>query len=194
MLDISKPIHRTISKTECDFKMESDKDQLYIANAGLVILSAFLPRYFTTLEMLDDKQFKSDEAARRAPLLLQYLATQQTETPEYLLVFNKILCGLSIHDPVPFSIELTDKEKELSKFLLNSVLQNWELMKNSSIENFRGAFLLREGRLVEENQRWMLHVEHKPYDVMLEHLPWTISMINLPWMKKRIEVEWRTQP
>jgi len=174
--------------------MDTIDDYIYINNAGLIILSAFLPRYFTTLEMLEDKQFKSDEAAKRAVLLLQYLATKQTETPEHLLVFNKILCGLSIHDPVPFSIELTDSEKELSQFLLNSVLQNWEMMKNSSIENFCGAFLLREGRLIEENKRWTLHVEHKPYDMVLEHLPWTISMINLPWMNKRIDVEWRTQP
>ncbi len=174
--------------------MESLEDHLFISNAGLVILAAFLPRYFDTLGMLEDKQFKNDEMAARGVLLLQYLATGQSEIPEYHLVFNKILCGLNIDFSVPQSIELSDEEEKMSSLLHTSVLQNWEMMKNSSIENFRGAFLLREGSLGEEETTWVLQVEHKPYDIVLSSLPWTISMVNLPWMKKRVKVEWRTQP
>lgn len=169
------------------------EDSLYIHNAGLVILSPFLLRYFSELEMLEDKQFRSLEDANRAVLLAQYLCAGQTEVPEHLLVFNKVLCGLSVSDPVPFGIELTDREKDVSQFLLDSVLQNWEKMNNSSVENLQGSFLLREGQLREEDNRWTLQVESKGYDVLLDFLPWSLSIISLPWITKRIEVVWPTK-
>jgi|GEM_PF-1376676 len=173
---------------------ETLEEAVFVSNAGLILLSPFLPRYFETLGMLRNKAFKDVEAATRAVHLLQYLATGQTETAEHLLVFNKILCALPIESPIPIAIEITQEEVDLSASLLNAVLQNWEIMKNSSIENLCGSFLLREGRLLEEKDRWDLHVEHKPFDLVLSSLPWTISMINLPWMQKRIDVEWRTTP
>ncbi len=81
----------------------------------------------------------------------------------------------------------------MSSLLLTSVLQNWAMMKNSSIENFQGAFLWREGSLVKKKTTWSLHVEPKLYDIMLESLPWTTALVGLPWMKKSVTVEWRTQ-
>ncbi|NRB51208.1 MAG: hypothetical protein HRU41_26285 [Saprospiraceae bacterium] len=169
------------------------EDSLYIHNAGLVILGPFLPRYFSELDMLEDKQFRSIEDAERAVLLLQYLCAGQTEMAEHLLVFNKVLCGLSISDPVPIEIELTDLEQEVSHLLFHSVLQNWEQMKNSSVENLQASFLLREGLLREEDNGWTLHVESAGYDILLEFLPWTLSIVSLPWMTKRIEVVWPTR-
>lgn len=173
---------------------ETLEDALFISNAGLILLSPFLPRYFETLGMLENKTFRDVEAVTRAVHLLQYLATGQTETAEHFLVFNKILCDLPIESPIPLGIDITQEEIDLSASLLNAVLQNWEMMKNSSVENLCGSFILREGRLLEEKDRWDLHVEHQPFDVLLSSLPWTISMINLPWMQKRIDVEWQTKP
>jgi len=63
-------------------------------DAGLIILWPFLPRFFRSLGLLEDKQFVDEAAAHRAAGLLQYLADGQPEAPEYLLIFNKILCGL----------------------------------------------------------------------------------------------------
>lgn len=51
--------------------MEAVEDHLFINNAGLVILPPFLPRYFESLDMLEDQQFKNEEMAARAVLLLQ---------------------------------------------------------------------------------------------------------------------------
>lgn len=143
--------------------------------------------------MLDGNNFKDEDAAIRAVHLIQYITSAQTETPEHLLAFNKILCGLPLDVPVPLSVEMTEEEKELVAQLLNSVLANWEKMKNATVENLRGSFLLREGRLVEEPKRWRLTVEPKGYDIILDYLPLTISVIKLPWMKKGIEVDWRTK-
>ena len=122
--------------------------------------------------------------------LLQYLATQQNETREHLLVFNRVLCGLPIDTPLALGIVLEDAEKELSEVLLNSVLQNWNMMKKSTVENLQGAFLMRDGILRETEDKWKLHVEKKAFDAVMSDLPWTISVIKLPWMHKRIEVEW----
>lgn len=173
--------------------MDELNDGLYIHNAGLVILAPFLPRFFQQLGMVEDDFFITEADAERAVHLLQYLASGQQETEEHLLLFNKILCGLPPDTPVSSGIEITEEETSLAYSLLSSVLQNWEIMKNSSVENLRGAFLLRDGRLVEETDRWWLLVEPKSYDIIVDYLPWTISVIHLPWMEKRVEVEWKTK-
>ena len=142
--------------------------------------------------MVEDGFFITEADAERAVHLLQYLATGQQETEEHLLLFNKILCGLSLDTPVSSSIEITEEEASVARLLLNSVLQNWDKMSNSTIENLRGSFLLRDGRLKEEEDHWGLVVQSAGYDILLSFLPWTISVIHLPWMEKRVEVEWRT--
>jgi Contractile injection system tape measure protein len=167
------------------------EDTLLIGNAGLVILAPYLPHYFEQLGMLENRVFKDAAAAERGVHLLQYLASRQSETPEQHLVFNKMLCGLPLESPVNAGIELSENEISISQSLLEAILQRWEIMKNSTVSNFCGAFLLREGILLEQHDRWVLHVENKAYDIVLEYLPWTISIIKLPWMDKRLEVVWK---
>lgn len=172
--------------------MDEFNETIYISNAGLVILAPFLPRFFQQLGRMEDGSFITAADAERAVHLLQYLASGQQETEEYLLAFNKILCGLPLDHPVPSSIEITAEETDMVNSLLSAVLQNWEKMSNSTIENLRGSFLLRDGRLEEEGDRSRLRVESKGFDILLSFLPWTISVVHLPWMEKRVEVEWRT--
>ena len=167
------------------------EEAVYIHNAGLVILAPFLPRYFDMLEMTADGAFVAEEAAARGAHLLQYLVTGQTETPEQLMVFNKILCGLALETPLPLSIDLTEKELDISGQLLNSALANWEKMSGSTVDNLRATFLIREGRLLEHEDSWELKVESKTFDVLMEYLPWSTALVKLPWMSKRIEVEWK---
>lgn len=166
-------------------------ESILVHNAGLVLIAPYLPRYFGTLGLLDQQQFIDPASAERGVHLLQYLVSNQTETPEHLLVLNKVLCGLPLEHPLPLSFEPNEAEIDLSAQLLNSILQNWGSMKKSSIKNLQGAFLLREGLLKEGEDKWKLHVEKKAYDVLLRDLPWTFTMIKLPWMTKRMEVEWK---
>jgi len=170
---------------------ETKEEIIVVQNAGLILVAPFLPRLFGTLNLLENQMFTSVEAAVKSVHLLQYLATGLTETPEQSLVFNKVLCGLSLETPIPLRVELSEDEKDLCMSLLKAVLSNWEIMKNSSVVNLRGAFLLREGTLREQPDRWLLHVEKKTYDIVLDYIPWTISMVKLPWMEKRIEIEWK---
>lgn len=168
------------------------EDALLIHNAGLVILAPFLPRYFSKLNMLEDGIFKDAEAAMRGVLLLEYLVSGRTEVPEHELVFNKVLCGVEIAQPVLGFIELSEAEETISQQILEAVLGNWDKMSNSTVENLRGSFLMRGGLLLEKEEHWSLTVESVAYDILLNYLPWTISVTNLPWVTKRIETEWST--
>lgn len=167
-------------------------EPLYIHNSGLVILAPYLPRYFDMLGMLDGKVFPDEATAARAALLLEYLASGRAEVPEYELAFNKVLCGLQIDTPLPASIELTDEETEISRQILNAILQNWDKMSGSTVENLQGSFLLRAGLLRQGEDAWSLNVESAGFDVLLSFIPWTISLVSLPWMERRLEVDWKT--
>jgi hypothetical protein len=168
------------------------EESLYVHNAGLVIITPFLTRYFDMLGMLKDQVFPDEETAARAVLLLEYLVSGRNEVAEHELVFNKVLCGLPIETPVPSAIALTEHEIEISNQVMNAVLQNWDKMSNSTVANLQGSFLLRNGLLLEHEEHWSLRVESAGYDVLLSFLPWTISVIRLPWMAQRVEVDWET--
>lgn len=178
------------------WNMESTNDDLkdnavYINNAGLSVIAPFLPRYFKMLDMLEDDQFKNEEMAIRGVHLLQYIATDQNETAEHFLAFNKILCGLSLSTPVPKGIELTETEEKITSEMLNAILNHWQQMGTSTIEGLRGGFIIRDGRLKwEEEGYWNLDVEKKSFDVIMKSLPWSISIINFPWLENRIQVVW----
>ncbi|MBC6996662.1 contractile injection system tape measure protein [Neolewinella lacunae] len=183
----------TKEKTNTKYDIDEPlNESIFIGNSGLVIIAPFLNRYFGTLDMLEGKAFKDEAAAVRGTLLLQYLVSGQTTVAEHELVLNKILCGLPTDTPVPNTLEMTEAEIELSRQLQNAVLQNWDKMSNSTVENLQGSFLLREGRLDESEDHWSLVVASKGFDILLSFLPWTISMISLPWMDKRLVVTWKS--
>ncbi|PHI19926.1 hypothetical protein CEQ90_10265 [Lewinellaceae bacterium SD302] len=172
--------------------MEIFQNDLFVHNAGLVILGAYLPTYFNRLGLLnEDDQFIDEASAIRGVHLLQYLASGQAETEEHLLIFNKILCGLDVSTPVPHGIDMSDEERSTSDSLLNAILQNWDKMSNSTVENLRATFLIRDSIINATEEHWELTVEEKGYDVLLVYIPWSISFISLPWMNKPVRVHWR---
>jgi hypothetical protein len=173
-----------VPHVELDFEVN-------LKNAGLVIVWPYLERYFEILEMVSDKKFKSKKAARRAVQLLQYLVTGLDSAPEHELLLNKVLCGVEIATPIPFEIELSDQERNISEQMLKGLLQNWPRLKNTSIEALREGFLVRDGRLIETDDVWQLKVEDKTLDILMDGMPWSFGIIKLPWMSKRLNVEWR---
>ncbi len=178
-------------KLESVGKNNPVEDVMYIHNAGLSIISPFLPRYLDMLGMMENKKFKDEESAIRAVHLIQYIGTGQTETEEPLLVFNKILCGLPIETPIPRGIELTAQEVETTEQMLNAVLAHWKGIGTTTLEGLRGGFFIREGKLEwNEDAYWNLDVEKKSYDILMNSLPWSISIIQHPWMEHRIQVTW----
>jgi len=163
---------------------------IYIRNSGLVLLHPLLNTYFSRLDCLGPDGFAGEAARFRAVHLLQYLVNGTEEHPEQELALNKILCGMPVDEPLPLSVPLTEKEKEVSAELLNVVRMQWEKMKNTSTEGLQGAFLQRQGALMEAEDGWKLRVEQRVYDPLLETLPWGFGMIKLSWMKKILYTEW----
>ena len=168
----------------------NDSDELYLANAGLIIFWPFLARLFETLDLVQEQEFKNAESAERAVHLLQYLVDESSETAEHLLPLNKLLCGLDLMEPVSASIDISEQEKAECEKLLTAVIQHWTALKNTSIDGLRKAFLQREAILRIRDGGWLLQVERATHDILLDNIPWSIRMIKLPWMEELIYVEW----
>ena len=168
----------------------SDADELYIANAGLVLLGPLLSHFFKHLALLDDEQFKDAAAMQRAVGLLQYLATEEPFPPEYLLPLNKVLCGMELTDVFDFGPPVSEAEAEECAALLTAVIAQAPILNDMSISSFRGTFLLRQGVLSARDGAWLLQVEREAYDVVLDRFPWSAQWVKWPWMEAPLRVEW----
>lgn len=168
----------------------NQNDELYIDNAGLVLLWPFLPRFFENMRLVKDKAFVDEFAPHKAIALLQFLADGSVEPPEYLLPLNKVLCGIPLETPFEAVVELEKEELEAAASFLEAVIANAPILKNMSIEGFRNTFLRRKGILSFEDGHWMLRVERETYDLVLDRFPWPFKIVKLPWMAYVLYVDW----
>lgn len=161
-----------------------------IRNSGLVILNTYFKILFDRLGLLNANDFTNEEAQEKAIHYLQYIVTGLTETEESLLVLNKILCGVDIELPIKESIDMDPKDKALIDGMIESSIAYWSSIGTTSVEGFRGNWLVRDGVLKEEAERWELTVEKRSYDILMQKSPFSFSIIKLPWMKKPLHVIW----
>ncbi len=168
----------------------SDADELYIDNAGLVILWPFLGRFFERLGLVTVNRFQDAAAVQRAVGLLQYLATEDPSPPEYLLPLDKVLCGMELDQVFALESPLIEAEMAECTQLLSAVIAHAPILHNMSIAGFRGTFLLRQGILGARDGAWLLQVERETYDVVLDRFPWGMEWVKLPWMTAPLRVEW----
>ncbi|MEM6829619.1 MAG: contractile injection system tape measure protein [Bacteroidota bacterium] len=165
-------------------------EEAYIRNAGLVLLWPYFTTLFKGMGWVTGDAFNSEEDRYKAIHFLQYLVVLDDPYDEADLVLNKLLCGLYAEDPVPTRIDFTAEEKEEADNLLKVVIQNWTVLKNTSVDGFRGTFLKKEGMLKKDYNGWKLYVERSTIDILLERLPWGYSVIKLPWLDQMMYVEW----
>ena len=168
-------------------------EALTVGNAGLCLLAPWFVRLFAMLGWLDEerKKFRSTASKVRAVFLLQYLAYGEEKAwREAELAFNRLLTALPGHVPLPKSLPLADEERQTADGMVAGVKANWPQMNGTSVEGFRGSFILRGGTLEQEEERWLLTVEEKAYDLLLETVPWGFRQIRLPWLKKYVQVKW----
>lgn len=171
---------------------ERDGIRFYIRNAGLVLLSPWLPRLFEQAGLLrEKKEFIGEESRVKAVFMLQYLLSGEGNFAEYELILNKLLTGSVLQNPLPGKLKLKEGERRMLDGMLAGVKGHWEKMKNTDTEGFRRSFLMREGVLVEREEYWHLRVESRPYDVLLDTLPWSYTPVKYRWMGKPILVDWR---
>ncbi|WP_062057708.1 contractile injection system tape measure protein [Cellvibrio sp. OA-2007] len=177
--------------TQSDESTPQWESGLHINNAGQVLAGAFLPRLFSMLNLIQDGKFIHPGAADRAVHLVQFMVTGEACTPEYDLILNKILCGISTSIPVSAGIEITEQEQTLIEQMLTSMIQHWKVLGSTSIAGLRETFFQRQGWLVLEEDCWRLKVKEQTFDLLLDRLPWSISLIKHGWMDKPLRVSWR---
>jgi hypothetical protein len=160
-------------------------------NAGLILVYPYFKTIFGRLNWLNEKEMIDQGYLTKALLLTDYLVYGEREVvPEHELVLNKILCGVEPKESLDPLAVLSSEEKKEADDLLQSAIKHWSILKDTSPEGYRSAFLQRDGILKFADAHWYLRVERKSYDMLLESLPFTISLIRLPWMKNKLLVEW----
>jgi hypothetical protein len=165
-------------------------EKLIIHDAGLVLLSPFMKPLFSSLGYWTDGQWTNREAQERAVCLLEFIATGKTQCKEYNLALPKLLCGIPLYQPVQTGMEFTDEEIKETETLLESVIEHWKALKNTSAEGFRSSFLQRDAVLFPRDKDWQLVVEKKTLDILLEGIPWGYGTLSIAWNEYLIFTEW----
>lgn len=164
-------------------------ESIYVSNAGLVLFHPFLDTYFSRTGLMENNIFIDDECRNRAALLLQYLATGTTACEEHELVLNKILCNVPLNEAIPVSFTVSEIEMNVTRELLEVIIERWEKMKNTSPDGFRHSFIMREGVMNFKEDYWTLKVEQRGYDILLQTLSWAFGYIKMSWMQHNLIVE-----
>ena len=164
--------------------------EIFISNAGLCLLAPWIGAFFKQLKLTTGDKFTDKWKQQHAVYLLHYLITTEENPTEELLVFSKLLCGWPLQMPVINSFEITEEERKECEDLLTSMIQNWDVLKNTSINGLRESFLQRAGKLIEHDDYFVIQPEQQSIDLLLEYISWNFHYIRLPWMKKTIKVEW----
>lgn len=184
------PAKKQVTKPTFIDSTELLKDSIYIQNAGLVLINHYIPMLFERLGIISgDKKFLPDQQ-QSAVHYLQFVATGLTETEEPALVLNKILCGIELNEPITNEIEISEEETTLIEGLITTMIGYWGAIGSSSIDGFRGNWLIRDGLLIEYEDKWELTIEKRAYDLLIHQSPFTFSIIKYPWMNKPLYVQW----
>lgn len=177
-------------------EMRQEPERILVPNAGLVLFAPWFPRLFDMLDLLagDRKDFKDMESRIRAIFLIQYcVGLDKNEYLEQELAFNRILVGCHFSVPLPRMLELNVEQKNIIDSMLKGVKANWSKMNNTSIKGFQQSFIDRKGNLEQKEEKWVLTVDERAFDILLDSVPWNFRNIRYPWLRKRIYVQWRSK-
>ena len=164
--------------------------EMYVSNAGIVLLNPFLSRLFDNLKLTKDGRFINQAMRHKALGILHYLATGEAAVLEYNLTLAKLLCQMPFNQSVVGHWVLSKKEKKECDKLLGIAIDYWSALGKTSKEGLREAFLQRKGKLINRSSGWVLQVERTTIDVLIDRLPWGLGIVKLPWMKDILVVEW----
>ena len=90
------------------FDQHANKQPLkyIVKTAGVILLAPFLQRLFLKLNLYDKSGWIAKDSVFRAVHILKFLASGEQNVPEYRLVLEKLLCGLSPEQPIPLEVAL----------------------------------------------------------------------------------------
>lgn len=166
------------------------EEEIFVENAGLVLLHPFLTGLFSNLQLTENGKFVAESDQSLAARVLQFLVYGQNELSENFYPLNKILCGMGISQILEEEKDISGDFKIECEELLLAVIGHWSVLKNTSVDGLRETFLQRNGKISRVEKGWKLQVERKTVDVLLDKLPWGLGIIKLPWMNEMMFVEW----
>lgn len=164
-----------------------------INNGGIVLINNYMKELFNRLGLLKDEQFISNLHQQKGIIALHYFVTGTDKiNMQNDILINKILCGLPMEDYMEFDCILNDNEKSIIDGLISAIINHWNAIKTSTIDGFRGNWLIREGILSKQQDKLSLSIEKKVYDILLNQSPFSFSVIRFPWMSETLYVNWPT--
>lgn len=166
------------------------EDKTLVKDAGIVILTNFIPTLFERLRLTSEGEFTNRESRQRAVLYLQYLSRGMQESDDNLLFLYKILCGLDVEVPITEKVMITMGERTLIEKSIDGAIAYWPSIADSTVSRFRANWLMRDGELRETETYWELTVEKNPYDILLSRSPYGFSAVKFPWMDKVLQINW----
>lgn len=188
--DILERISRIAGK-ESDPHQEAviDAVEIYVKNAGLVLLSPFIIQLFQSIDLPEHNGFNNNKRKSIALALLQHLADPEAPWLEYEIPLIKLLCGFDVSD-MAVPVDVDEKLKVQTEEMLSQFLSQEQVFRNISLEGFRNAFLQREGVLRLYGNHAVLVVNRETFDIVLDKIQWDYHIIRYPWMKFPLMVEW----
>jgi hypothetical protein len=188
LTESAEQVRRIASQTQ-EPSSDREAEPVFISNAGLVLVHPYLQFLFDQCHLLDKRDFKDERSRARAVVLMHYAVTGSVDYREEDCLLYKLLCGFPMY-AVTAAVKLKSIEKKLVNEMLFVLTTHWPVIRNSTPDEVRGNWLVRDGRLLEHEDFWELKVERKPYDILLESLPFTLSPVKFSWMSKRLSINW----
>lgn len=173
-------------------EQETIREGIFCQYAGMVLLHPFFSHLFNRLLLLNDGKFKNVASLEKAVALLYFIATGKSEAKDYELAVPKVLCGMQLHRVVSEqAFLLTEVEREEALNLIQAAIEQWDIIRDTSVEGLRESFLAREGKILMKDNDIEFRIESKGIDLLLDNLPWNLNLIKFQWLDQFIHVEWR---
>jgi hypothetical protein len=172
---------------------EPDQDEavkILVKNAGIILLAPFYKLFFSKLQLLAENEWVNRAAQEKGVFLLKYLSVGTKQYYEYQLVLEKLICGIPLNQPLETIPVLEQKEMDEAESLLQSAIEHWKKLGNTSVNGLRESFLKRDGIISPKENNWLMRVERKTLDVLVDSIPWGFSTVSLPWNRYIIFTEW----
>jgi len=185
--DTFKEEHQSVEHTPVEI---GESQGLILPNCGLILLHPFLSILFEELGVLSSQKQIAEEHYDLVVQLLHFIATGEENVSEQQLGAAKQLCGVPGSYPIKKESVLLEKHKKEALNLIETVLNYWSALKNTTASGLRGQFLTRSGKWVTTDEKSELFIERQTADILLDQLPWGLSMVKLLWLKKMIYVTW----
>lgn len=153
------------------------------SSIGIILLHPFLFPLFSSLDLMNDKQFREEATKLKAFAVLRYIVFQKEEVSECSVHFLKFLCGLDPSLFIPKLEEVTINDIEEIEACLQAFIAHWSVLKQTSVASLRRSFLQREGIWKCDAEQVNIYCETSPFDILLDYYPWNLGIVKIPWLQ-----------